>query len=188
MSLIFNLESEIEYEKYTYGYQNIVKPKLQYQEHYYDLGDEIGRGTQGVVYHTVERATGKSFASKMMHGRDKLREYMSNELNIMNNIGYHPRILRLWDAFAPTPHSLSLITDFCGGGELLDNILHKGTLTESEVAHYTRQILDGLEYLHMRSIGHFGLTVCSFEIQIKYHFYSFQIILFNSSFDDFNIF
>lgn len=111
-----------------------------------------------------------------MHGRDKLREYMSNELNIMNNIGYHPRILRLWDAFAPTPHSLSLITDFCGGGELLDNILHRGTLTESEVAHYIRQILDGLEYLHMRSIGHFGLTVCCFEIQIKYHFDSFQMI------------
>lgn len=27
-------------------------------EDHYDLGDELGRGTQGVVYHAVERNTG----------------------------------------------------------------------------------------------------------------------------------
>lgn len=31
-------------------------------EDIYDLGDELGRGTQGVVYHAVERNTGKAKA------------------------------------------------------------------------------------------------------------------------------
>ena len=153
------IESELEYEKYSFGYHNLVKPKTKQFESYYDIGDELGRGTQGITYHSVERSTGKSFATKMMHGKDKMRDYMSAELEIMNQLGYHPRIVRLWDAFTSTPNSMTLITDLCGGGELLYNILQRGTLTESDVAFYVRQILEGIDYLHFRNIAHFGLTV-----------------------------
>ncbi len=101
-----------------------------------------------------------------MHGKDQMKEYMNCELDIMNQLGYHQKLIRLWDAFASTPHSLTLITDLCGGGELLECILQKGTLTENEVAYYIRQILQGIEYMHFRNIAHFGLTV-SFLNSIK---------------------
>ncbi len=149
-----------------FGYNKLLKPKTKPFEQFYDIGDELGRGTQGIVYHAVERASGKSYASKMMHGKDKMKEYMHSELDIMNQLGYHPKLLRLWDAFASTPHSLTLVTDLCGGGELLECILQKGTLTENEVAYYIRQILQGLEYMHFRNIAHLGLTV-SFLNSIK---------------------
>ena len=152
-------DAEITYEKYPFTYGKSIKPKTKPIEQFYDIGDELGRGTQGIVYHSVERSTGNSFATKMMHGTGEMKQYMMGELEAMNQLGGHERLVRLHDAFASTPHSLSLITDLCGGGTLLDHLLNKGSLTENEVAHYIRQILEGLQYMHFKNIGHFGLTV-----------------------------
>ena len=152
-------ESEISYDKYPFSYNKTVKPQSKSIEQFYDLGDELGRGTQGITYHAVERSSGKSFASKMMHGVGEMKQFMMSELDVMNQLGTHERLIQLRDAFAATPHSLSLISDMCGGGPLLGFILKKGQLTENEVAHYIRQVLEGLQYMHFKNIGHFGLTV-----------------------------
>lgn len=42
----------------TYGRGRNVKPKTKPLTDLYDLGDELGRGTQGVTYHAVERLSG----------------------------------------------------------------------------------------------------------------------------------
>lgn len=36
-----------------------VKTRTKPFDELYDLGDELGRGTQGIVHHVVERSTGK---------------------------------------------------------------------------------------------------------------------------------
>ena len=36
-------------------------------------------------------------------------------------------------------------------------------ITEYEVAHYMRQVLEGLEYMHDRCIAHLGLNVSGGE-------------------------
>ena len=152
----------IEDEEIRYNWANyvprLVRPKNKPFDHYYNLGDEIGRGTQGIIYHAVERATGNPYAAKIMHGKGQMKKFMNNEMDIMNQLS-HPRLLRLWDAFDNQKDSVHLVTDLCGGGELIDNILHRGSLTEHEVARYIRQILEGLKYMHTRDTGHFGLTV-----------------------------
>ena len=61
---------------------------------YYDLGDELGRGTQGVTYHSVERSTGRSLAAKIMTGTGpELRSRMTSELDMMNQLS-HRRLVR----------------------------------------------------------------------------------------------
>ncbi|PRD34496.1 UNVERIFIED_CONTAM: Unc-89 [Trichonephila clavipes] len=47
----------------------------------------------------------------------------------------------------------------CGGGELLNNIIKKGGVSERDIANYVKQILEGLEYMHSRYVGHLGLTI-----------------------------
>lgn len=42
----------------TYSRGLNVKPKTKPLTDFYDLGDELGRGTQGVTYHAVERLSG----------------------------------------------------------------------------------------------------------------------------------
>jgi hypothetical protein len=55
-------ESEAAYFYSTYTGRIIkeMKPhKNKYIEEFYDLGEELGRGTAGVTYHAVERLSGK---------------------------------------------------------------------------------------------------------------------------------
>ncbi|XP_067131065.1 obscurin-like isoform X2 [Centruroides vittatus] len=150
-------ESQSDYNYYNYNAENAVKPRNKIFEEFYDIGDELGRGTQGIIYHAVERNSGKSFAAKMMHGTGKIRSFIDAEMDIMNHLS-HPRLVRLWDAFE-SKSALTLITDLCGGGELLNNLTQREKLTESDIAHYIKQVLEGVEHMHSKFIGHLGLTI-----------------------------
>ena len=53
-------ESEQEYGYLTYSKGRNIKSQNKPLEEFYDIGDELGRGTQGVTYHAVERLTGNA--------------------------------------------------------------------------------------------------------------------------------
>ena len=53
-------ESEQEYGYLTYSRGRNIKSQNKPFEEFYDIGDELGRGTQGVTYHAVERLTGNA--------------------------------------------------------------------------------------------------------------------------------
>ncbi|XP_047105588.1 obscurin isoform X3 [Schistocerca piceifrons] len=150
-------ESEQEYGYLTYSKGRNIKPKAKPFEDLYDIGNELGRGTQGVTYHAVERLTGRNYAAKIMHGKSDLRPFMNNELDILNVLN-HPKIIRLHDAYE-TRNSLTLVTELAGGGELLTNLTKERYITESDIAGYIRQLLWGLEHMHDQNIAHLGLTV-----------------------------
>lgn len=128
-------------------------------EQFYDVGDELGRGTQSIIYHVVNRENGKSYAAKTMKGNAETKQYINSELDIMNQLGSHEKLAQLHDCFTSSPYSMSLISDIAGGGSLLNHVLQKATLSENEVADYIKQVLEGLNYMHYKNIGHFGLTV-----------------------------
>lgn len=102
-------ENEHEYGYRTYRKKMDVKPRDKPFGDLYDLGDELGRGTQGVTYHAVERNTGRNYASKIMHGRGDLKPFMYNEMEAMNNL-HHRKLLRLHDAFE-TNDSVTLVIE-----------------------------------------------------------------------------
>lgn len=136
-------ESEDEYAFRSYQRGRNVKPKSSdvgrvFGDHY-DLGDELGRGTQGVVYHAVERSTGMSYAAKIMTGNTpELKSRMGSEMDAMNQL-HHPRLIRLHDAYE-TKDSMTLVTELAGGGDLIDSLTRRSYLTESDIAHYIRQV------------------------------------------------
>lgn len=45
------------------------------------------------------------------------------------------------------------------GGELFDFIAEKENLTETEAIEFMKQILEGVSYMHKKSVGHFDLKV-----------------------------
>lgn len=47
-----------------------------------------------------------------------------------------------------------MITEYCEGGELFDYIAAKGRLFEAEAAHFFRQILQAISYLHQNNLCH----------------------------------
>ncbi|CAB3240106.1 unnamed protein product [Arctia plantaginis] len=135
-----------------------VKPSLKPFGDFYDLGDELGRGVQGVVYHAAERLTGRNYAAKIMHGHSALKPFMKNELDIMNMLNDR-HLIRLQDAYEHE-HTLALVLELAGGGELVrDRLLRSQGYTEREIAGYIRQVLRGIKYMHDNSIAHLGLTI-----------------------------
>uniref|UniRef100_A0A1B6FN80 Obscurin n=1 Tax=Cuerna arida TaxID=1464854 RepID=A0A1B6FN80_9HEMI len=149
-------ESEADYGYLTYSKGRNIRPKTKLLGDFYDLGDELGRGTQGITYHAVERLSGRNYAAKVMHGKGELRSFMRNELEMMNQLN-HRKLIRLYDAYE-SPHTFTLVTEIASGGELLYNLTKQTFVTESEIAGYIRQILWGLEHMHDQNIAHLGLT------------------------------
>nr|XP_033338378.1 obscurin isoform X2 [Megalopta genalis] len=151
-------ENEHEYGFRTYKRKSDIRTRHDRPyDDYYDLGDELGRGTQGVTYHAVERCTGRNYAAKVMHGRGDLKPYMYNEMDIMNNLN-HRKLLRLHDAYE-TDQMVTLIIELAAGGELVDTMTKQAYYTEAEIAGYIRQLLWGLEYMHDNHYAHLGLTL-----------------------------
>lgn len=56
-------EDDWQYRLHTYSTLTPIKTKKKLYTELYDIGDELGRGTQGITYHAVERANGKLFTS-----------------------------------------------------------------------------------------------------------------------------
>ncbi|KAG4067668.1 hypothetical protein HA402_005440 [Bradysia odoriphaga] len=151
-------ESEDQYVYHTHARNPYIRSKQRQYEELYDIGDELGRGTQGVTYHAVERSTGRNFAAKIMHGRNDVRPFMNNELEMMNHLN-HRKLIRLHDAY-DNDRWMTLITEIAAGGELVrDNILKRDYYNEREIAIYVHQILLGLDHMHEYGIGHMGLTI-----------------------------
>jgi serine/threonine protein kinase len=48
-----------------------------------------------------------------------------------------------------------IVTDLASGGELFQQLLKKGSYTEKDASNLTRQMLEGLHYLHERDVSFF---------------------------------
>ncbi|XP_013175919.1 PREDICTED: muscle M-line assembly protein unc-89-like isoform X5 [Papilio xuthus] len=151
-------ESEHEYSTRIREHPPRVKPTGKPFGDFYDIGDELGRGVQGVVYHAAERLTGRNYAAKIMHGHSELKPFMKNELDILNLLSDR-HLVRLHDAYE-REHTLALVLELAAGGELVrDRLLRSQGYTEREIAGYVRQLLRGLRHMHDNSIAHLGLTI-----------------------------
>ncbi|XP_038208123.1 obscurin isoform X6 [Zerene cesonia] len=151
-------ECEHEYSSRIREHPPRIKASSKPFGDFYDLGDELGRGVQGVVYHAAERLTGRNYAAKIMHGHSELKPFMRNELDILNQLNDR-HLVRLHDAFEHE-HTLALVTELAAGGELVrDRLLRQPGYSEREVAGYVRQLLRGLKHMHDNSFAHLGLTI-----------------------------
>ncbi|KAM6223727.1 LOW QUALITY PROTEIN: myosin light chain kinase 3 [Rhynchocyon petersi] len=119
--------------------------------------DVLGGGRFGQVHRCKEKSTGLPLAAKIIKVKSaKDREDMNNEINIMNQLN-HVNLIQLYDAFE-SKNSFTLIMEYVEGGELFDRITdEKYQLTEPDVVLFTRQICEGVHYLHQHYILHLYL-------------------------------
>ncbi|XP_041913572.1 obscurin isoform X1 [Alosa sapidissima] len=121
----------------------------------YEVHDEIGRGTFGVVKKVSHRATGEPFAAKFLPLKSSTRTRAFQERDLLSRIA-HPRVACLLDFFV-TRRTLVLVTEMCSSQGLLDHLLMKGSVKETEVQMFIQQVLEGIAHIHSLSILHLDI-------------------------------
>jgi serine/threonine protein kinase len=127
---------------------------------------KIGEGSYGEVFLTSKKNSKEIFATKKVEKQkimsEKLRQYFLNEIEILKNLN-HPNIMQLVE-IKSSHNNIYLITEYCNGGTLSDNLtlhqkMHKSPLPEKTVIYLMKQIADAVHYLHERRIIHRDLKM-----------------------------
>ncbi|XP_062986355.1 myosin light chain kinase family member 4 isoform X2 [Elgaria multicarinata webbii] len=125
-----------------------------YQVH---TGEVLGGGRFGQVHRCEEKSTGLKLAAKIIKARGiKEKDEVKNEINVMNQLN-HVNLIQLYDAFE-SKNDIILVMEYVEGGELFDRIIDENcNLTEMDTILFTRQICEGIQYMHQMYILHLDL-------------------------------
>ncbi|XP_018430312.1 PREDICTED: myosin light chain kinase 3 [Nanorana parkeri] len=117
----------------------------------------LGGGRFGQVHKCVEISSGLRLAAKIIRVKPpKDRDEVKNEINVMNQLN-HVNLIQLYDAFE-CKNDLTLIMEYLDGGELFDRITDENFhLTELDAVMFTKQICEGIYYVHQQYILHLDL-------------------------------
>nr|XP_060639350.1 obscurin-like [Anolis sagrei ordinatus] len=122
---------------------------------FYEVKQEIGRGSFGFIKRVVHKENRVSCAAKFIPLRGKRREQAYRERDILASLS-HERIIQLLDQFE-TRKTLILILELCSSEELLERLFKKNAVTEAEVKIYIKQLLEGIGYLHENQVLHLDI-------------------------------
>lgn len=124
-------------------------------DHFYIMGSILGEGAFAQVRIAEDKNTRERCAIKVIkkHAYDpKEAEFLAREMDIMRSVS-HPNIVRTFDIF-DSPSHLHIVLEFMRGGELFDIIAEAGSFSERQAAQVTRDVIKGVQYLHMMGIVH----------------------------------
>ena len=116
----------------------------------------LGEGSFASVYLVQNRITESIRAMKVIKKSSTTTEEdekeIINEINILK-IMDHPNILKIFE-FYSNKESYSIITEYCSGGELFNEITENGPFNERYSAYVMYQILSSINYCHNMNIIH----------------------------------
>ena len=122
----------------------------------FQLGNCIGKGAYASVYRALNLENGnivavKRFETSVLSTEDL--ESFKQEVAILKNLS-HPNVVTYYDSITTEAH-VYLILEFVENGSLLSSLKQfAGRFPEKLVAVYTRQVLQGLAYIHGRGVIH----------------------------------
>ncbi|CAE6948090.1 ANP3 [Symbiodinium natans] len=117
-------------------------------------GESIGRGSLGTVYQAMDQQTGELLAVKevVINASDsadmKFKDQLENEIQIVKELK-HPRIVA-YLGHDYMGDSLFIYLEFMAGGSLAQALNQFGCFEEPLLLAYTKEMLEGLQYLHNR--------------------------------------
>ncbi|CAG9322016.1 CDC15_2 [Blepharisma stoltei] len=121
----------------------------------YQLGDCIGKGAFGKVYKALNKETAQIVAIKQISVVNVSEDQISSihkEINLMKRLS-HQNIVKYIDVISSDQY-LNIVLEFIESGSLAAIIKKFSPFQENLVAHFTKQVLEGLCYLHSQGVVH----------------------------------
>jgi hypothetical protein len=125
----------------------------------YRKGDLIGQGANGRVYLSYNMDYGSLFVIKEITFANVppsvLEERLvalQREINVMKSLE-HENIVQYYGA-EKVGTTLNIFLEYVAGGSVASLVKRYGHLSEEVIRQYTKQILIGLQYLHLNMIVH----------------------------------
>jgi len=123
----------------------------------------IGSGLCGEVVLAHSRVGRRKYALKRIRKTNvsvaKLQQ-LTDEVEIHLALD-HPHIARLHNVYE-TEDGISLLTEYCEGGELYFSLQERGVFSDADAAEAARQMLRAVGYLHAHSVVHRDLKLENF--------------------------
>ncbi|KAK7516879.1 kinase-like domain-containing protein [Phyllosticta citriasiana] len=114
----------------------------------YQVLEELGSGSFGTVYKAIEKSTGDIVAIKHidLEGSDDDIKEIQQEIAVLSACA-SPFVTQYKTSFVRGV-KLWIVMEFLGGGSCLD-LMKPGPFSESQIAVICRELLLGLDYLHL---------------------------------------
>ena len=126
----------------------------------------LGKGSYGEVFLTQKKGRPEYYATKKMDRTifdlPANKKRLLYEIGILSNLN-HPNIVKFC-GLKKTINNWYLVTEFCNGGSLSDNLKKymnhfKRPFTEEIVQYLMKQIVGAIQYLHFNKIIHRDLKL-----------------------------
>ncbi|KAK4548092.1 hypothetical protein LTR36_010812 [Oleoguttula mirabilis] len=129
----------------------------------YMKGAMIGQGSFGTVFLALHAVTAELMAVKQVEmpsnqstamdaKKNHMVEALKLEISLLRDL-QHPNIVRYLGSNSDETH-LNIFLEYVAGGSVATMLVNYGSLPEGLIANFVRQILQGLNYLHMKDIIH----------------------------------
>ncbi len=92
----------------------------------------------------------------------------------------HPNIVKIYEYFEDSKR-FYIITDFVSGGELFDEILRRGNLSETDAAILIKQLLSCINYCHSHGVMHRDLKPENILLESDKDFSQIKVIDFGTA-------
>ena len=110
---------------------------------------------------------------------EKAKTQFKREIEILSNLD-HPNIVKTYESYEDK-RQIHIVTEVMQGGELFDYIRKNHRFSERTAAHFMKQILQAISYLHRMGVVHRDLKPENLLLETKSDTASIKIIDFGTS-------
>lgn len=126
------------------------------------LKETISSGHSSTIKKGIHKLTGTIVAIKMVRLSSISALSSIAQKNYLQGLTTlkkmdHPSLIRLLDIYEDE-HNINIITEYYSGGELFEKLLSNYAFSEIFLVHLMKNLLMGLNYLHLNNIIHRGIT------------------------------
>jgi serine/threonine protein kinase len=152
---LFSLTEDSESNFYEMSARYKEQPLIRWKR-----GHLIGEGAFAKVYQCLNTETGELVAAKHFRfsedQRRVVKEYLSlkREISVLRELNHVNVVKYIQADLSPEQDAIDVLLEFVPGGSIHKLLGEYKGLAESVVCAFTRQLLDGLRYLHEHGIIH----------------------------------